>query len=112
MASIHKRGSADGGYFYEVDFGFRGQRFRRSCKTGDLKLAKAIRDDISARISRGTFRLEEMTEHDIAIGEFADLYLTTHSEIEKADGTVDIDRRALNRFKGFVGQKIVHPALV
>ena len=86
-----------------VNFTFRGQRFRKSCKTANHKIACQSRDHLPARVARGTFRVEEMNENDITIKEFIELYIETHSKIDKSPGTAALDKRALNRLMDFVG---------
>lgn len=103
MASLYKIRLKDGGWTYMVNFTFRGQRFRKSCKTANHKIACQIRDDLAARVARGTFRVEEMNENDISIKEFTELYIDTHSKVDKSPGTTVLDERALNRLMDFVG---------
>ena len=107
MASLRKTRLLGGGYLYFVDFRYRGQRIRKSCKTSNYKLACAIRDDLAARIARGTFKLEEMQENDISLEEFKKLYIATCSAVEKAEGTQVLDARALDRLMEYLGENTV-----
>lgn len=103
MAALRKRYVGKGQFYWEIDFSYQGRRFRKSTKTSDLKLARAIQKDIEARISKGAFNVEDVKpKKKIFLKEFIKEFMD-YSESRKAYTTVKRDMLVFKGFLAFTG---------
>lgn len=105
MATLQKRRKKGGKVIYWIDFRYQGRRFQRSTKTDDPHLAKLILKDIEAKISRGTFSVEEIeTVKKIFLNEFIEEFLD-YSKSRKAFSTWVRDKIVFKGFYAFTGNR-------
>lgn len=101
MATLFKK---KGGDIWYVDFIYRGKRCRKSTGTGDRELAELNRKDIEVKIARDNLGFGEKDRKEVLLSRFFEEYLE-YSKAGKAEKTFWIDRRALQLFKGLVGDQ-------
>ena len=105
MATLRKRKKKEGGYVYFIDFYFNDRRHRISTKTDNLHTANLILKDIEARISKGTFQVEDVQpEKKVYFKDFIREYLE-YSKSRKAEATWRADKRALKALYGICGNR-------
>src|SRR5579862_8535810 len=106
MATLRKR-KKKRGYIYVIDFHYNGKRYIKSTKTSDLKVAKEIRSDIEAKISRGSFRVEETKpKADSKLSKFFDDYFKYTMSFKGAN-TLENERRFARTFIAVVGDRLL-----
>ena len=103
MAVMRKKYRKNGDFIYEIDYRFKGARFRISTKTNDRKTAQKILDDIRAKISSGRFKVDEFKEVNISLKDLGSQYIQQYGKVYKAPGTINIDRQALDDLCRFMG---------
>jgi site-specific recombinase XerD len=101
VAVIRKRKTKKG-IVYDVDFRFKGRRHILSTRSGDLSIAKKIRDDIQGKIARGTFNLDDYEKKTIRLSQFFQDYFDFAKSFKK-DSTIYNERRYAQQFIAFAG---------
>ena len=101
MATLRKIKKKSGGYYWELDFYYKGERFRRSTRTDNIQIAKTIKKDIEAKIAKGIFNIGDTNfKKEVTFKDFIDQFLG-HSKTYKALGTWKRDGLVLNQFYAF-----------
>ena len=99
MAALIQRKGSD---IWYVDFVYRDIRYRKSTKTTDRELAELYLKDIEVKIARDYLGFGKMNRKEVRLSVFMEEYLL-HSKAEKSEATVEMDSRALSRFKNLHG---------
>jgi integrase/recombinase XerD len=91
------------GIVYYIDFRYQGVRRRKSSGTSDKGLARDILQELKRRMAISNFQIEDLNPANITLRDLKMEYLDGYAKINKAPGSIDIDKQAMDDLIGRFG---------